>query len=325
MPFDAVLLIAFGGPLALADIRPFLANVLRGRSVSSGRFEAVARHYELFGGVSPIAELTRRQAEGLQARLAASGIDVPVHVGMRNWHPFLRDTVHEMAAAGIRRAIGLIASPYRAPSSCEQYRQNVRDAQLTVAGQGLRPPSVTYVSDWHDRAGFLQANADNVRAARARLPSEDQQRARLVFTAHSIPVSMARTARYESQLQATASRVAAEAGIADWTLVYQSRSGRPEDRWLEPDVLDYLRSAHAGGLRAAILAPIGFIADHVEVLYDLDHEAAAVCHDLGIAMVRAGAVNDHPLFLEALADVVRETIGRYNRGVPLPITVRSPS
>jgi ferrochelatase len=319
-PFDAVLFVAFGGPLGPADVRPFLANVLRGRRVSPERVEEVAHHYELFGGVSPLTDLTMRQAGALEAALAARGIAVPVRVGMRNWHPYLADTLGELSRAGVRRAIGVLAAAQRSYSGCLQYKENVRDAQAQLRASGAPVPDVVYVGNWHEHPGFVEANADHVRAAVAKLPNPHRERARLVFTAHSIPVSMAERYPYVAQLQATARLVAAAAGRTDWTLVYQSRSGRPGDPWLEPDVCDYLRAERGKGLDAVVLCPVGFLCDHVEVLYDLDVEAAQACRESGIAMVRAEAVNVHPRFIDALADSVADTWTRYTGGIPLPLT-----
>lgn len=320
-PFDAVLLISFGGPRGPADIRPFLANVLRGRRVPPARVEEVARHYERFGGVSPITELTRRQAAGLQARLDRDGPPLPVHVGMRNWHPFLADTLQEMAEAGIRRAVGLILAGFRSWSSCGQYRDNVLAARRELRASGHPDVAVCYVGDWHAHDRFIEAWAARVRTALDALPAPERDRARLVFTAHSIPLGMAGAALYREQLTAAARLVADRLGRNDWVLVYQSRSGRPQDPWLEPDVCDYLRTAAADGLDAAVLCPLGFVADHVEVLYDLDVEAAAVCAELGVTMRRAAAVNDDPHFLDMMADVVRSTVDRYRGGRPLPVCV----
>src|SRR6185503_16812637 len=321
-PFDAVLLISFGGPQGPDDIRPFLANVLRGRRVPPERVEEVAHHYELFGGISPITTITRRQAAGLASRLVSAGHALPVYVGMRNWHPFLADTLREMRAAGVRRAIGFIAAAQHSYSSCEQYRENVAAARAELRTDGA-DVDVTYVDSWFDHPLFVAANAAHVREALQKLPDPVRPSARLVCTAHSIPLSMAERSRYREQLEETARLVAREAGMTDWALVYQSRSGRPQDPWLEPDVCDYLRRERDKGLSAAIVAPIGFVCDHIEVLYDLDTEAAQVCRDIGLPMARAEAVNDDPLFLDMMADVVLKTINRYQGGRALP--VHSPS
>jgi protoporphyrin/coproporphyrin ferrochelatase len=315
LPFDAVLLISFGGPQGPAEIRPFLENVLRGRRVPPEWIDTVVHHYELFGGVSPLTELTERQAEALQARLAARGLPLTVYVGMRNWHPFLSDTLRAMQQAGVRRAVGVIAAAHRSYSSCTQYRHNVLQAQTTAA----RLPEVVYVDDWHVHPGFIEAMADRIAHARASLPSSFRDRARLVFTAHSIPTSMAHADTYQRQLHESATAVAARTQSHDWTLVYQSRSGRPQDPWLDPDVNDYLRTARVEGLQAAILSPLGFVCDHIEVLYDLDVEASITCEEMGLAMARAAAVNDHPRFIDALTDAVAATVDRYRGGRPLPL------
>ena len=324
-PFDAVLVIAFGGPLAPPDVRPFLENVLRGRRVAPGRIDEVAHHYEIVGGRSPLTELTERQADGLRQRLAGAGHPLPVYIGMRNWHPFLSDTLAEMSRAGIRRAIGVIAAAHRSYSSCTQYRENVAEARGNLARQGLHDVEVTYVSDWFDHPLFIAANADRIRTALETLPPDARDRSRIVFTAHSIPVSMANRYPYQQQFEESArlvmEDVASRSGETNvpYATVYQSRSGRPEDPWLGPDVCDYLRDEHARGLDAALLCPIGFLCDHVEVLYDLDVEAADVSRELGLPMARAAAVNDHPLFLDMLADVVLRLYDRYHRARPLEL------
>ena len=322
--FDAVLLISFGGPLRRADVRPFLKNVLRGRSVPPARIESVAQHYELFDGVSPLTAITRRQADGLRERLAAAGSDLPVFVGMRNWHPFLDDTLAAMSAAGIERALGIVLAPHHSYSSCAQYRQNVAQARRTLRAQGASDVEVLFAPGWHAHEGFVTANAEQIDRARRGLPDGVRRTARIIFTAHSIPASMAAACRYEAELRETAGLVAARLGTDDWTLVYQSRSGRPEDPWLEPDVCDYLRAAHAGGLRAAVIAPIGFVADHIEVLYDLDTEASEVCCTLGLPMRRAAAVNDHPAFIKTLADVTLGACTPARGGRPLPMVPAEP-
>ncbi len=318
-PFDAVLVISFGGPRQRADVRPFLDNVLRGRRVPPERVEEVAHHYELFGGVSPLTDLTIRQAEGLQARLEAVGEPLPVHVGMRNWHPYLADTLETMSRGGVRRAIGFITAAHRSYSSCAQYKENVREARAELVRRGHPDIEVVFTEDWHHHPGFIAAVAEHVKEALQRLEPSLRESARLVFTAHSIPRSMADTCVYERQLAESCRLVARSVGRGDHALVYQSRSGRPQDPWLEPDICDYLRRERDAGLSAAVICPIGFLCDHIEVLYDLDHEAAEVCREIGLPMVRAESVNDDPRFLDMMADVVMWTLDRFRRGVPLPI------
>lgn len=315
-PFDAVLFVAFGGPQGPADVRPFLENVLRGRRVAPERIDEVAHHYDLFNGVSPLTELTMQQAASLETELAGRGLPLPVRVGMRNWHPFLGETLTAMSRRGERRAIGLLAAAHRSYSGCLQYKENVRDARAALRADGTGDVAIVYTGDWHEHPGFIEANAARIREAAARLPPDRRDMARLIFTAHSIPNSMAVAYPYQEQLMASARRIALAAGRVDWELVYQSRSGRPGDPWLEPDICDYLRLAP---IEAAILCPVGFLCDHVEVLYDLDVEAAQVARERGIAMVRAEAVNAHPRFIEALADAVTDTYERYRRSTPLSL------
>ena len=317
-PFDAVLVVAFGGPGGPADIRPFLANVLRGRRIPAERLEEVVRHYERFGGVSPLTGITMRQARGLEQRLADRQLNLPVYVGMRNWHPLLPDTLRAMAGRGVRRAIGVVLAAHRSYSSCTQYRQNVVDARTEAVAAGLPDVPVTYVGDWHAHPKFIEVNARHVRAALDRLPGDTRGAAQVVFTAHSVPSAMSGASRYQEQIAQSARLVAHAAGVQDWAVAFQSRSGRPEDPWLGPDVCEYLREA-AKGVPAVVLAPIGFVCDHIEVLYDLDHEAAEVCRQAGLPMVRAETVNDDPVFLDMAADLVLEVWSRYRSGQPLEI------
>jgi ferrochelatase len=308
--FDSVLLIAFGGPDGPADVRPFLANVTRGRPVPPERLDDVAHHYERFGGVSPITACTTRQAEGLRTRLAAAGAPLPVYVGMRNWRPFLADTLAEMSRAGVRRTVGFIMAAHACYSSREQYHENVADARRALADRGLPDVEIAYVGSWHDHDKFIAANAALVADALRRVAPVPRSGERVFFTAHSIPRWMAEGSRYREELMQTARLVAARAGLTDWTLAYQSRSGRPEDPWLEPDIGDALRAAAAEGLRAAAICPIGFVCDHIEVLYDLDVETAALARALGIETARASTVHDHPLFLDMMAEVVLTLVER---------------
>jgi ferrochelatase len=320
-PFDAVLLVAFGGPQGRDDVRPFLANVLKGRRVSPERVEEVAHHYEMFGGVSPITALTLRQAEGLRTRLNREGPALPVYVGMRNWHPYLQDTLGQMAADGVRRAIGFTLAAHRSYSGCLQYKENVRDGRAELFANGIFAPEITFTGDWHAHAGYVETCARHIEEALSRLPATIQPSARVIFTAHSIPMSMAERYPYREQLLESARLIAARLERDDWAVVYQSRSGRPEDPWLEPDVCEYLRAEHGRGLEAAVLAPIGFVSDHIEVLYDLDQEAASLAREVGLPMVRAAAANDDPVFLDMMADVVRGTYERYRNARPLTIVM----
>jgi ferrochelatase len=250
---------------------------------------------------------------------------------MRNWHPFLADTLADMSRAGVRRAVGFLAAAQRSYSSCLQYRENVAAARAALRDNGLGDVDIAYVADWPTDPGFVEANADHVVQALQRLPADLRARARVIFTAHSIPASMAAQYPYERQLRETADAVAAAVRSklarrdpVDHVLVYQSRSGRPEDPWLGPDVCDYLRQSAAAGakdpaLQGVVLSPIGFLCDHIEVLYDLDVEAADLCRRLSIPMVRASAVNLHPRFADTMANAVLQTIERYESGRPLPL------
>jgi ferrochelatase len=299
---DAVLLIAFGGPTAPEEIRPFLEIVTRGRRIPAERLEAVAHHYEAMpGGRSPLNELTERQAAGLRAALAREGLALPVFVGMRNWRPFLADTLAAMAAAGHRRALGLILSSFRTEASWDRYMQDVAEARAATPGA----PEVVWAPPWFAHPRFVAAGADRVRAALAEVPAAERATTPLVFTAHSVPRAMAEASPYVADFTAAARAVAGALGHGRWSLAYQSRSGSPREPWLEPDVGDAIRALAAEGARRVVVVPIGFVCDHVEVLYDLDTEARALADGLGVAFHRAGAVNDHPEFVAMLADLVR--------------------
>ena len=299
---DSVLLVAFGGPTARHEIRPFLEIVTRGRGIPAGRLEEVAHHYEQMpGGRSPLAELTFAQARGLEQALAQAGPALPVFVGMRNWHPFLHETLAEMADKGARRALGIILSPLRTEASWERYMQDVAEARARVA----RAPEVGFAPAWFEYPRFVAAVADRTRAALGEIPQDARASTPLVFTAHSVPVAMAEASPYVSDLTAAARAVARRLGHARWSVAYQSRSGSPRESWLEPDVTSVLRRLASDGERHAVVVPIGFVCDHVEVLYDLDVEARRVAAAAGLSLHRAAAVNDHPEFIAMLAELVR--------------------
>jgi ferrochelatase len=308
---DSVLLVAFGGPAAPEEIRPFLANVTRGRRIPPERIEEVAHHYEQMpGGASPLTALTFAQGRELAVALGREGLPLPVFIGMRNWHPYLHETLRAMTGRGLHRALAVIMSAFRTEASWERYVQDVAEARARTPDA----PEVEFAPPWSAHPGFLDAVADRAQRALHDVPAEERGAAALVFTAHSVPVAMASGSPYVEEFEAAGRGVAARLGRDRWRLAYQSRSGRPGDAWLEPDVNDVLRELAAAGVRHVVVAPIGFVCDHVEVLYDLDVEARATAEGLGLRLHRAAAVNDHPAFVGALADVVRRAAGALDEG-----------
>jgi ferrochelatase len=305
LPFDALLVVSFGGPEGLDDVMPFLENVTRGRNIPRDRLEAVAEHYALFDGVSPINAQNRALAAALGAELDAHGIDLPIYLGNRNWHPFLTDTIRQMTADGVRRALALLTTGFSSYSSCRQYRENIHEAQEAL---GPAAPEIMRLRAFYNHPGFVAANVDLLRGTLERIPPTRRARAHVAFTAHSIPAAMARGCRYEAQLTEAARLVAEGAGVADHALVYQSRSGSPQVRWLEPDVCDHLEALAGRGIEDVVIAPVGFVSDHVEVLYDLDVEARAVAERLGLGLVRVPTVGTHPDFVAALRELVEERV-----------------
>ncbi len=305
--YDAILVVGFGGPEKRDDVLPFLENVLRGRNVPRERMLEVAEHYYHFGGVSPINDQARALIGALRIELDRHGVGLPIYWGNRNWHPFLADTLGAMAGAGARRALALVLAAYSSYSSCRQYREDIARAQDLV---GPSAPAVDKIRVFFNHPDFIAANADRVAAALESIPSARRGSVRLAFTAHSIPSSMAGNCRYEEQLQETCRLVAAAVDVAPdrWRLVYQSRSGRPADPWLEPDIGDHLDALHSGGVRDVIIQPVGFLSDHLEVLYDLDEAAARQARKLGLNMIRAGTVGTHPRFVTMLRTLIEERL-----------------
>ena len=303
--FDAGLMIAFGGPTRMEDVRPFLANVLRGRPVPPERIEEVVHHYELIGGRSPLNEITYRQATALEDVLRADGRRLPVYVGMRNWAPLLVDALRRMGNEGVRRAVGVILAAHQSDASWDKYQRSVIEARQQL-GHGA--PEVDYVAPWFDHPLFIEAVADQVQRAIESIPVERRGSVPWIFTAHSIPVAMAEASPYVEQLRASCRLVAERLGHARWQLAFQSRSGSPQEPWLEPDVGDVIRRLAAEREKAVLVVPIGFVADHVEVLYDLDIETRQIADERGMEFLRAKTVNDHPAFIRMLADVVRKRV-----------------
>ena len=299
--YDAVILVSFGGPDKPDDVIPFLENVLRGRNVPRERMLEVAEHYYHFGGKSPINEQNLALLTALREELARSGPRIPVYWGNRNWHPLLTDTLREMADAGVKRALAFVTSGFSCYSGCRQYRENIAAAREPL---GERAPVIDKIRVFFNHPGFVGPMARNVRAAIDALGGGSD--IPVLFTAHSIPLSMADTSRYVPQLTEASRLVAEHAGVADWRLVYQSRSGPPSQPWLEPDICDAIRDLAGQGVRKLVVAPIGFVSDHMEVLYDLDTEAADLCRELGVEMVRAKTVGTDPEFIRAVRDLIAE-------------------
>jgi ferrochelatase len=321
--YDAFLLVSFGGPEGPADVMPFLENVTRGRPVPADRLAEVAGHYQHFGGVSPINQHCR----DLLAAIEKSGaLRLPLYWGNRNWHPFLADTVARMAADGVRHAIAFVTSAYGSYSSCRQYLDDIAGARARV---GPKAPRIDKIGHFYRHPGFIEPFAESTLAAIAELPPAARDEARLVFTAHSIPAAMAAASGrvagsgqvrgcagavgglYPAQLaeaaKLVAERVRAHEGRErGWDLVYQSRSGPPSVPWLGPDVSEHLAGLARAGARGAVLVPVGFVCDHLEVLYDLDVEAAGMARDLGLAVSRAAPPGTHPRFVSMICELARE-------------------
>jgi protoporphyrin/coproporphyrin ferrochelatase len=292
--YDALLLLSFGGPEKREDVIPFLENVLRGRNVPWERMLAVAEHYYHFGGRSPIND----QCRELIAALRKSGVGLPVYWGNRNWHPMLADTVERMRDDGVRSALAIATSAFGSYSGCRQYREDIDAARAAVPGA----PEIEKLPPFWSHPGFIETMVDRVRQALDRLPG-----AELVYTAHSIPVSMAQSSPYEVQLREAARRVNQQLGLGEPALAFQSRSGPPSQPWLDPDIADYIRGTAASRL---IVVPIGFLSDHMEVIYDLDVEVAALAKERGIDFVRAGTAGTHPRFVAGLIEMVEEAMAR---------------
>jgi ferrochelatase len=293
-PYDAFLLISFGGPEGPDDVIPFLENVLRGRNVPQERMLEVAEHYYHFGGVSPINEQCRSLLAAIRAEFAARKCELPVYWGNRNWQPMLEETVRQMRDDGVQRVLALATSAFGSYSGCRQYREDIERARGAVEGA----PIIEKVPPFFRRAGFIEAVTDRVQEALASLPGAD-----VIYTAHSVPESMAQASPYEKQLMEVASVVNAKLGLPAPTLVYQSRSGPPTQPWLGPDVCDYIRATDSKRL---IVVPVGFLSDHMEVLYDLDTEAAEAAKDRGIEFLRAATVGTHPKFVNTIFELVAE-------------------
>lgn len=319
--YDALLVVSFGGPEGMDDVMPFLENVLRGRNVPRERMLGVAKHYELFAGVSPINEQNRKLIAALQQEMDAKGPHLPVYFGNRNWHPLLAETLGAMRADGVKNALAFVTSAYSSYSSCRQYLEDIERARASV---GPDAPRIDKLRAFYNHPGFIEANVANVLSALEEIPEERRANAEIVFTAHSIPDTMAQNCDYEMQLQEAAMlvfegvvsagsegddfRIKRKHSPGHYRLVFQSRSGSPSQPWLGPDVCDHLRELQADGVRDVVVSPIGFVSDHMEIVYDLDTEAKALCRELGLNMVRAATAGTHPAFIRMIRELILERI-----------------
>lgn len=306
MSYDAILVVSFGGPESPRDVIPFLETVLRGRNVPRERLLTVADHYYHFGGKSPINQQTRELISALESELAKHGPKLPVYWGNRNWHPFLAEALQQMKKDGVRRALGFVTSAYSSYSGCRQYREDISRAQQEV-GDGA--PEVDKLRVFFNHPGFIDATAERVGQALAAVPPEPRKNLQVIYVAHSIPVSMAATSDYVRQLEEVRRLLSKKLGVRNDALVYQSRSGAPGQAWLEPDILDYLRTVKSRDMASAVVvAPIGFISDHMEVVYDLDVEARQLCDSLSLSMIRAKTVGVHPKFIAMIRELIIERV-----------------
>ena len=320
-PYDAILLVSFGGPEKRDDVMPFLENVTRGRSVPGERLLEVAEHYYRFDGVSPINAQNRALLAALRALLDSQGPALPLYWGNRNWQPLLTETVARMADDGIRRALAFVTSAFASYSSCRQYLEDIARARAEV---GARAPVIDKLRLYWDHPGFIEPMVEHTEAALAMLPDDARGEAHLAFTAHSVPRSTADTSTYVAQLEEASGLVAARLRSRHpWALAFQSRSGPPSQPWLEPDIRDHLAALRARGVTEVVLVPIGFVSDHLEVQWDLDIEAAARARELGMRLTRAATVGTHPGFVAMIRELVRERTGdaprlALGRGGPAP-------
>ena len=304
LAYDALFVVSFGGPNKGEDVMPFLENVTRGRNIPRERLEHVAVHYHHFGGKSPINEQNLALIAALKEELARRGHELPVYWGNRNWYPLIPETLQQMKDDRVGKAIALFTSAFSSYSGCRQYRENII-AGREVVGEGA--PEVDKLRVFYNHPGFLQPMADGIRKATDELQPKSP---RILFTAHSIPNTMAEGCRYEIQLREASKLCHEMSGSgAEWELVYQSRSGSPTQPWLEPDVCDRIKELHEQGVEAVVIVPIGFVSDHMEILYDLDTEALELCQELGMAMKRVPTVGTDPRFVSMLVDLIEERSG----------------
>lgn len=310
--YDAILVLSFGGPEKREDVIPFLENVLRGKPVPRERLLEVAEHYYHFGGVSPINQQCSELITSLRKELDAHALHMPIYWGNRNWTPYLNDTMIQMKRDGVKRALTYVTSGFSCYSGCRQYRENISAALAQPEAEGLQ---IDKLRVFYNHPDFIAVLAEQVGEAIGEFLEEARDNVHIAFTAHSIPLSMSTTSDYEKQLRESCRLVAEQLNIPEshWKLVYQSRSGRPQDPWLEPDILDHLRDCKSSGIDKVVISPIGFLSDHMEVLYDLDDEARRFCDEQSIFMVRAGTPGNHPRFVGMVRKLIQERVSGSSR------------
>ena len=303
---EAVLMLGYGGPESFQAVRPFVENVVRGRNVPAARIEAVVEQYRAIGGKSPFVELTRRQADALEQLLQSQGAHLPVYLGMLFSAPLISQTLEQMLSDRVRQAAVIIMAPHRCQASFGRYLESARSAAAGFEPGALK---LEFVPAWHNHPLFIEAMAERLSQAMTRLDPAQRSYARVIFTAHSVPEEMPDASAYAEQIAESARLVAISLGHENWSVAYTSRSGRADQAWLEPDVAAAIRAAKRAGVTALAIAPIGFVCDHVEVLFDLDVQAAAVAKEAFLPMVRAATVGLHPRFIQLLAELARARIG----------------
>jgi protoporphyrin/coproporphyrin ferrochelatase len=306
LEYDAILLVSFGGPEGREEVIPFLENVLRGKNVPRQRLEAVAEHYYLFEGISPINEHCRGLLADLRQDLDRRRVNLPLFWGNRNWHPLLVDTIRQMKEEGCKKVIAFVTSAFSSYSGCRQYLEDIEGARALV-GDGA--PIIDKLPVFYDRPLFIEANVKSLLRALAHVPTERRAAAQVVFTAHSLPKTMAQNCLYESQLRQTCQSISRGAKHPNWEMAFQSRSGPPSQPWLEPDICDYLRALKAQSVTDVVVQPVGFLFDHMEVIYDLETEARKLCTELGLNFVRANTVGKDPLFVRMVGELIETRLG----------------
>jgi protoporphyrin/coproporphyrin ferrochelatase len=303
--YDSILIVSFGGPEGPDEVMPFLENVLRGKNVPRERMLEVSEHYMHFGGVSPINDQNRALIAALRAELDTAGIHLPIYWGNRNWHPLLPDTLRQMREDGRQRAIAFFTSMFSCYSGCRQYRENIADAREQV---GESAPAVEKVRKGFNHPDFIASQVDLLSSALAGIPAERRSTTKVLFTAHSIPTSMSENSRYVLQLTEASRLVAEQVGHENWELVFQSRSGPPQQSWLEPDICDRIGQLPEAGITDVVIVPIGFVSDHMEIMFDLDTEAKDACAEAGLGFVRVPTVGTHPKFIEMIGQLIAERV-----------------